>query len=169
MEKTTSTLQERMQSAGAPKVTTPQYTTEKFKGFTIQKRTDIKMNTCLIYQGEELKKCIAGDILPDGTENSIAKAKQWITNQWAQFASHKGQDGVQWHNFKHTHKDELGKKWTVGTGFVVDITDTLKGIVGRIDNNGRIQVFPINNKSSKLLDTVYGTIQEVLTMRYRKA
>ena len=47
-------------------------------GFEIHKRVDVKMHTCLIYKGEELIKCIAGAIFPDGSENSIEKAKNYI-------------------------------------------------------------------------------------------
>ena len=52
--------------------------TEQYKGYTIQKRTDVKTHTCIIYKGEQLIKCIVGDILPDGTENSVDKAKLFI-------------------------------------------------------------------------------------------
>lgn len=49
-----------------------------YKGFTIQKRTDVKNNSCIIFNGEKMVKCIAGSISTDGSENSIEKAKQWI-------------------------------------------------------------------------------------------
>ena len=48
------------------------------KGYLIQQRTDIKSNRAIIYKNNELVKCIVGDILADGTENSIDKAKSWI-------------------------------------------------------------------------------------------
>ena len=51
---------------------------ENYKGFEIQKRTDVKMDSCIIYKGENLVKCIAGDILKDGSGNSTEKAKNWI-------------------------------------------------------------------------------------------
>jgi hypothetical protein len=50
----------------------------RYMGYMIQKRIDVKMNTCLIYVDDILVKCIAGAILEDGSENSIEKAKQWI-------------------------------------------------------------------------------------------
>ena len=54
------------------------HSNENYKGFNIQKRTDVKTHCALIYKGEQLAKCIAGDIALDGSENSIAKAKEWI-------------------------------------------------------------------------------------------
>lgn len=56
------------------------HSTENYKGFIIEKRTDTKNNTCIIYENDCLLKCIAGDILEDGTENSIQKAKSFIDN-----------------------------------------------------------------------------------------
>ena len=53
---------------------------ETHKGYTISKRTDIKNHTCIIYKDNNLIKCIAGDILADGSENSIYKAKKHIDN-----------------------------------------------------------------------------------------
>ena len=52
--------------------------TENYKGYKIEKRTDIKNNSCIIYKGNDLIKCIAGDIFADGTENSIIKSKKYI-------------------------------------------------------------------------------------------
>ena len=49
-----------------------------YKGYEIEKRIDIKNNSCLINKSGQLIKAIAGDILKDGSENSIEKAKQWI-------------------------------------------------------------------------------------------
>jgi hypothetical protein len=49
-----------------------------YKGFRIEKRTDVKTHTCLIYKGNNLVKGIAGDIFEDGSENSIEKAKSYI-------------------------------------------------------------------------------------------
>ena len=49
-----------------------------YKGYKIEKRTDIKNHTCIIYKNNDLFKCIAGDILKDGSENSIEKAKKYI-------------------------------------------------------------------------------------------
>jgi hypothetical protein len=54
------------------------HSNENYKGFNIQKRTDVKMHTCIIYKGNDIVKCIAGDIFLDGSENSIEKAKNWI-------------------------------------------------------------------------------------------
>ena len=55
-----------------------EHSTEDYKGFTIQKRIDVKMNTCIIYKELDIVKCIAGNIYADGTENSIQKAKEYI-------------------------------------------------------------------------------------------
>lgn len=49
-----------------------------YKGFRIEKRTDVKTHICIIYKGNDLVKCIAGDILKDGSENSINKSKNYI-------------------------------------------------------------------------------------------
>lgn len=54
------------------------HSNDAYKGHIIQKRTDIKTHTCIIYKDGDLKKCIAGDIQADGSENSIEKAKAWI-------------------------------------------------------------------------------------------
>lgn len=48
----------------------------KYKGFVIQKNKD--SHSALIYKDGFLLKCIAGDILKDGSENSIEKAKNYI-------------------------------------------------------------------------------------------
>lgn len=50
----------------------------EYKGYTIEKRTDIRMNTCIVYKGSEYIKGISGNIAQDGTENSIEKAKKYI-------------------------------------------------------------------------------------------
>lgn len=47
-----------------------------YKGFKIE--TKPKSHTALIYRGDELVKCIAGDIAKDGTHNAIDKAKIYI-------------------------------------------------------------------------------------------
>lgn len=52
--------------------------TENYRGYTIEKRTDVKTHCCIIYKDGELIKGIAGDIFGDGSENSISKAKLWI-------------------------------------------------------------------------------------------
>lgn len=52
--------------------------TENYKGFRIEKRTDVKSHSAIIYKGFKLVKCIAGDIFADGSENSIEKAKKYI-------------------------------------------------------------------------------------------
>lgn len=57
------------------------YFCEDYKGFIIQKRIDIKKNTCIVFKDGVMAKCIAGDIRADGTENSIQKAKDWINLQ----------------------------------------------------------------------------------------
>jgi len=49
-----------------------------YKGFRIEKRTDVKTHTCIIYKGNDLVKCIVGDVLKDGSENSIDKSKNYI-------------------------------------------------------------------------------------------
>ena len=54
------------------------FTNTEYKGYTIQKRTDVKTHTCIIYKSEQIVKCIAGDIFKDGSENSIQKAKKYI-------------------------------------------------------------------------------------------
>jgi hypothetical protein len=56
------------------------HSNESYKGFNIQKRTDVKTHTCIIYKDDEIVKCIAGNIFADGSENAIAKAKIWIDN-----------------------------------------------------------------------------------------
>ena len=50
----------------------------EYKGFEIQKRIDIKTHTCIIYTNGEMVKFIAGNISPDGSENSIEKSKNYI-------------------------------------------------------------------------------------------
>jgi hypothetical protein len=50
----------------------------EYRGYTIQQRIDVKMHSAIIYLGEEIVKCIVGDILLDGSENSIEKAKGYI-------------------------------------------------------------------------------------------
>ena len=54
------------------------HTNTEYKGYTIQQRTDIKTHTCVIFKGQDIVKCIAGDIMPDGSTNVISKAKQYI-------------------------------------------------------------------------------------------
>ena len=49
-----------------------------YKGFRIEKRTDVKTHTCIIYKGNDMVKCIAGNIYAGGSENSIEKAKNYI-------------------------------------------------------------------------------------------
>lgn len=66
---------------------------ENYKGYVIQKRIDVPSNSCLIHYSGGLVKCIAGDILRDGSENSLIKAKRWIDNKLngvsgVQFAVH---------------------------------------------------------------------------------
>lgn len=57
------------------------HTNTNYKGYTIQKRSDIKTATCIIFLKGDMVKCIAGDIFADGSENSIKKAMQWIDKQ----------------------------------------------------------------------------------------
>lgn len=73
-----------------------QHSLENYKGYVIQKRIDVPTHTCLIHYNDDLVKCIAGDILPDGTENSVIKAKQWINNKALQVSYKVGDifDGV---------------------------------------------------------------------------
>lgn len=54
------------------------HSTTNYEGYQIQKRIDVKSSTCLIYNDGNLIKCIAGDILKDGSENSTQKAKNYI-------------------------------------------------------------------------------------------
>jgi hypothetical protein len=54
------------------------HSNENYKGFNIQKRTDVKTHTCIIYKSGKIIKCISGDIFSDGSENSIEKAKKFI-------------------------------------------------------------------------------------------
>ena len=53
---------------------------ENYKNFRIEKRTDVKTHTCIIFKGNDMVKCIAGNILKDGSENSIEKAKNYINS-----------------------------------------------------------------------------------------
>jgi hypothetical protein len=48
-----------------------------YKGYRIEK-TQGKTNTAIVWKGEDIIKCIAGQILPDGSEVSIKKAKAYI-------------------------------------------------------------------------------------------
>lgn len=51
-----------------------------YKGFEIQKRTDVKTHCVTIFKNNKLFACVAGDIALDGSENSIEKAKLKIDN-----------------------------------------------------------------------------------------
>lgn len=55
-----------------------EFSNTEYKGFTIEKRTDVISHCCTIYKGEAMVKMIAGDIAKDGSENSIEKAKGFI-------------------------------------------------------------------------------------------
>ena len=57
----------------------------KYNGFDIHSKPFVagskdNSNSALIYKGENLFKCIAGDIAKDGSHNAIAKAKLYIDN-----------------------------------------------------------------------------------------
>ena len=60
------------------KIETMTHSNEDYKGYTIQKRTDVKSHCCMIYKGGDLVKCISGSIFSDGSENSIEVAKDYI-------------------------------------------------------------------------------------------
>ena len=47
-----------------------------YKGMKIE--TTNTSHCAYIYNGEELIKCISGDILKDGSHNAIEKAKKYI-------------------------------------------------------------------------------------------
>lgn len=52
-----------------------------YKGYVIQKRTDVKTHTCIIYnKAGEMVKCIAGNIFADGSNDAIDKAMRYIDN-----------------------------------------------------------------------------------------
>jgi len=52
-----------------------------YRGYEIQKRTDEKTHTCIIYNNGAVVKCIAGNISATGSENSVSKAQAWIRQQ----------------------------------------------------------------------------------------
>jgi hypothetical protein len=51
--------------------------TLEYKGYTLSLSFN-HSHTCLIYRNGGLVKCIAGNILPDGSNNRVEKAKQYI-------------------------------------------------------------------------------------------
>lgn len=56
------------------------HSTEIYKGYSIVKRIDIPTHTCIIYLGNDMIKCISGNISTSGSEDSIIKAKKYINN-----------------------------------------------------------------------------------------
>ncbi len=51
-------------------------TIQKYRGFEIRQAD--RSHCALIYRAGELVKCIAGDVLKDGSNNAFDKAKKYI-------------------------------------------------------------------------------------------